>query len=394
MVFHFRGISSIGLGRPPQRAGATFDRHSTRRKRASLFRLLVLSLITGPTLIASVYYGLIASKRYVSEAHFIVRGMSSNRATGIAMLFRSFGISRAVDDANAVQNYMLSRDLARTLETRLPLRKMFSRPEADLFARFPHFWRGDSFERLYDYYLERVSVVQAPSKGITTLRVVAFRPRDAKQIADETLKLAEKLVNSMNARAQADALRSAQAELSLAENRVKNAQRDLTQFRNRELLIDPTKNSSSILETITSLSAELTRAMAQIQEMRTSTSSSPALQSMYARVDALEQRISIERRKLAGNENALSDKIASYDQLTLAYELAQKSLSAAYASLEIARQEARRQQIYIENVVAPNMPDEAEEPQRIRSVATVFVCSFMLAAVIWILGAGAKEHAS
>jgi len=57
-----------------------------------------------------------------------------------------------------------------------------------------------------------------------------------------------------------------------------------------------------------------------------------------------------------------------------------------------ARQEARRQQIYIEKVIEPNLADESTQPQRIRSVAMVFMVSFSLLAVGWILTVGVKEH--
>ena len=159
-----------------------------------------------PTLIASLYYGLIASDRYVSEADFVVRGVSNRRASGLEMFFQTFGIARTVDDANAVQSYIMSRDALRALEKKIDVREIFHGKNADVFSRFPRFWRSDSFESLYDYYLERVTVVQESSKGIAQLRVEAFSPGDAQKIARELLTLGEQLVNRLNTRAQEDEL--------------------------------------------------------------------------------------------------------------------------------------------------------------------------------------------
>ncbi len=362
--------------------------------RAARKRDWLVFLVAAPTLAAIAYFGVLASKRYVSEGDFIVRGMSSRRASGLEMLFRTFGISRAIDDANAVQSYMLSRDAVRALEKRLPLREIFSRREVDRFARFPRFWRDDSFERLFDYYLERVSVTQDSTKGITTLQVIAFQPADAQKIAMELMRLAEEMVNRMNTRAQTDALRAAQADLTLAEERVIKTQMALTAFRNRELLIDPAKNSAGVLETITSLSTEFAHLQAQLQETSRSAPTNPSLQTMQERLDALTSRITVERSKLAGGDSALATKVATYEQLALTRELAEKALAAAHTSLDVARQEARRQQIYIEEIVAPNLPDESTEPQRLRLIAATFVVSFFIAAILWILSAGAREHAS
>ncbi len=356
-------------------------------------QLFMIALVAVPTTLALLYFGIYASKRYESESVFVVRSVSSNRLSGLAMFFQSFGISRAADDTHAVENYMLSRDALRELETLLPMRKIFAREGVDIFATFPYVWSGNSFERFYDYYLDRVSVVQDMTTGLTTLRVIAFKPEDSQAIARALLQLAEKLVNSMNERAQADTVRSATNELSLAEARVLSAQRDLAEFRNKALLIDPKLNSESALQIITALSTEAARAKAAVSDIEATAASSPALRGAKEHVESLQQRISDERAMLAGQKGALSDKIGDFDRLELSYDLAQKNLASSYSSLELARQEARRQQIYVETVVAPNLADGSTEPQRLRAIATVFICSFMVAAVIWILRAGTTEHA-
>jgi len=360
-------------------------------------RHLAMGLLIAPTLLATLYYGLLASDRYVSEADFIVRGISSHRASGLDMLFQTFGISRTVDDTNAVQQYMLSRDAVRALESRLPLRNMFSNRRGDFFARFPYFWRifeRDSFEQLFDYYQDHVSVVQEASKGITVLKVTTFDAAESQRIAQTLLRLGEEIVNRMNERAQGDAVRFAQADVEQAEKRLIKAQLDLTLFRNRELLIDPSKNSVSVLETITSLTTELTHTMALIEETSQTAPGSPALASWRAKVAALQNQIAKERDKIAGREGALAPKVADFERLSLGRELAEKGLSGAIASLEAARQEARRQQIYIEEIVPPNLADESTEPRRLRMIATVIVMTLAIAAILWILTVGAKEHSN
>lgn len=382
----------------PPKCGAPCGRDfpKIRMSGRSLSRMATVTMAV-PTIVAAFYYGLFASDRYVSEASFIVRGMSSHRATGLDILFQTFGISRAVDDTNAVQQYILSRDTVHALERRLPLREMFSNRKGDYFARFPYFWQifqRDSFDRLFDYYLDRVSVVQEPSKGITTLKVVSFDAGDSQRIAQTLLRLAEEIVNRMNERAQSDAVRYARADVELAEKKLIKAQLDLTSFRNKELLIDPSKNSASVLETITNLSTEFTHTVALIEETAKTAPDSPAISVWRAKTVALQNQIAKEREKLAGRDGALASKVADYERLSLARELAEKSLGAASASLEAARQEARRQQIYVEEIVLPNLADESTEPRRLRSVTSVLVLTLSVAAILWVLTVGAKEHSN
>ncbi|MGN8118831.1 capsule biosynthesis protein [Labrys sp. 22185] len=356
-------------------------------------RLLWLAVVIAPTLAAVIYYGLWVTPRYVSEAEFVVRGLSSSRLTGLDALFKTFGIARTVDDTNIVQSYILSRDAVNQLQSDIDIRAIFSDPQADMFSRFPRFWESNSFEGLYAHYAWRVKVIQDTTRGISTVHAEAFRAEDAQRIASQVLTLAERLVNRLNERAQADATRSAEEEVQRAEQRVLNAQMQLTQFRNAATLVDPAKSSSSALDTITALTRDLVQAQAQIQQLQQTSPSTPQIAVLQARIEALKGRIETERGKLAGNDGSLAAKVSTYETLTLNRDLADKSLAAATLSLESVRSEARRQQIYIEKIAQPNLPDEPTEPRRLRLIITVLMTALMSYAVIWILSVGAKEKA-
>jgi capsular polysaccharide transport system permease protein len=58
---------------------------------------------------------------------------------------------------------------------------------------------------------------------------------------------------------------------------------------------------------------------------------------------------------------------------------AERQLAASLAALENARNEAQRQQLYLETLVQPNLPDKAIEPRRLRTVAMVF----LLGLIVW-----------
>ncbi|MBX9926761.1 MAG: capsule biosynthesis protein, partial [Hyphomicrobiaceae bacterium] len=108
----------------------------------------------------------------------------------------------------------------------------------------------------------------------------------------------------------------------------------------------------------------------------------------------LQQQIAGERSKIVGGDQALAQKVSEYERLALKREFADRNLTGSSTALETARQEARRQQIYIETVVTPRAPDEATEPRRLRLVASTFVVGFALFALIWLIIAGSREHAN
>lgn len=358
-----------------------------------LRRILVALFVIAPTLVAALYYGLWAQPRYVSHADFVVRGMQPARAGGLDALLRTFGVARAGDDANIVESYMLSRDAVTAVDKLVPLRKVFSRAEGDMFARFPSFWESDTFEGLYSHYKRRVTVRQNRTRGITQFSVETFRPEDSRRVAVALLAVAEQMVNAMNKRAHDDAVGAAERVVREAEQQVIATQAALLKFRDAAALVDPSKSSSATLDTMTTLTLDLARIQAQIAQKRQQTGASPVLEPMVAHERALRARIEEERRTLAGTPGALAPKVGHYERLTLTRGIAEKSLAAATTSLETAREEARRQQIYIEQLVTPNLSDYAEEPQRLRMIFTVALVCAMGYAVFWILSVGAREHA-
>lgn len=350
-------------------------------------------MVLVPTLVTSLYYGVIAAPRYVSVSQFIVRSVNNTHMGGFDAFFRTFGISRAVDDTNVVENYILSRDAVSALQKQLNLRQIFENKKADFIAAYPPLFFKDSNEQLYRYYISRVSVVQNTTQGIATLKVEAFDAKSSHAIAVALMHLAEGMVNQLNDRAQRDTVKLAAQIRRSSEQKLLKTQADLTLFRNSHALVDPDMNSVADLKTISSLANDLAHTVARMQQSSVISPGSPQNSVLSSKAKALKQAITGERARIAGGKGSLVDKIAEYDQLKLNREIAQKSYESAVTSLESARQEARSKQIYLEEVVRPSLPDVATEPRSLRMIMTVFAFSFGLYAVAWLLTVGVREHA-
>ena len=95
---------------------------------------------------------------------------------------------------------------------------------------------------------------------------------------------------------------------------------------------------------------------------------------------------------MAGSGGSLTNKAATYERLALDRAFADKQLAVALTSLESARSEAQRKQLYLERVVQPNRPDVATEPKRLRSIITIFVLGLVAWGVLTLLAASVREH--
>jgi capsular polysaccharide transport system permease protein len=124
----------------------------------------------------------------------------------------------------------------------------------------------------------------------------------------------------------------------------------------------------------------------------------PALQATRNRIEALERQIAAERMRhtgtTAGSDGAvLARQLANYERLMLEREFADKQLASATASLENARLEAQRQQLFLSRIVEPNLAVYALYPRKLVNVATILVGLTIFYGIGWLLIVGMREHA-
>jgi capsular polysaccharide transport system permease protein len=358
---------------------------------------LFVIIVAVPTVIAAIYYLLIASPMYVSEARFVVHERSEGApALGSVLqsVGQSFGVSfgESATEAFEVQDYMKSRDAVADLSRTDRLRALVARPEGDFWARFPKPFENPSLENLHRAYQRFVTVGYDSQTGISTLRVTAFRPTDAQNLANALLADGEALVNRLNERAMADAVSQAQRQVIEAERLSVDRQTILTNFRNRERMIDPERSAAEDLGLVGKLEAELATMRADRAGLAASAPESPQLPILDRRIAAFAVQLEGERSRIAGQSDSLAPTVGEYEELTLQRDMAVKTLEVAVASLESARIDARRKQLYLEPVVSPNLPDKATRPRRLLNVLTVLLTTFVAYAILSLIIAGLREH--
>jgi capsular polysaccharide transport system permease protein len=372
-------------------------RPRARGRTRQLFRSVNIwfwAIVGLPTLVAGVYYFAIASNLYLSEAKFIVRSPKQVQTSSIGALIQSAGLARAVDDTAVIEDFIMSRDAVRRLEQRNDLRTVFSRPEGDFVTRFPGILMRSDFEALFRRYDHFVSVETDHTSGVTALRIKAYRPEDAQAIAMALLNYAEQLVNELNERARQDTLGTARREVDRAQEQISQIQSQLTAYRVQQNMLDPKSASTGVLELTGQMKAAQAQARQQLGELLKNSPSSPQIPVVQARIASLDKLIAEERAKLTGETNSVAATLTEYERLALGRELAEKALASAFTSLEAARIEAQRQQLYIETIAQPNLADYPLYPKRVVSFGMVLVSCLLAYGIAWLLVISAREHAA
>lgn len=353
---------------------------------------LFLATVVMPTGLAILYFGLVASDVYISESRFVVRSPERQSASPLGQLFKGAGFTRAQDDAYTVQDYILSRDALKALDEELRIKQAYSSRDVDLFNRFGALDRDDSFEAFHRYYQGKATIRLDSASSISTLTVRAFRAEDAHAINKRLIELAETLVNKLNERGRQDLVRFATEDVAAAEKSAKAAALALAAFRSAKGVIDPERQTQIPLQQVAKLQEELLATRSQILQLERIARENPQLAGMRQRAALLEQEIRNETARVTGGERSLAGKAAEFQRLALEKEFADKMLASALSSLEQARSEAQRKQLYIERIVQPSLPDEAAEPKRMRGIGTTLLFGLVLWGVLSILVAGVREH--
>lgn len=345
-----------------------------------------------PTAASVLYFGLLASDIYISESRFVVRSPKKPAVSGVGVLLETAGFSNGGDEMRAAQGFIGSRDALRALEDDGLARRAWGDRSIFLLDRYDPFGLESSFEELFLYYGKQVSVDYDSETGIASMTVNAFSSQDAEAINRRLLEHAEDLVNKLNDRSRADLVRYAEREVSEAQARARTAALALAAYRDQAGVIDPERQAAVQLQMISKLQDELIGARMQLVQLAAAAPDNPQIPLLKLRVTGLRNAIDEQMQNVAGSGSSLSAATAQYQRLQLEREFADHQLSSALATLQDARNEARRQRAYVERISQPSRPDHAMQPRRIRGILTAFIAGLVAWGVFSMLLAGVREH--
>ncbi|MFI3245858.1 MAG: hypothetical protein R3Y10_05140 [Ferrimonas sp.] len=346
-----------------------------------------------PTILAILYYGFIASGLYVVETRFAVKGNEMQQFDLLSGLAGMPAQGGSATDSYIVQEYIHSMDMVRAINQKRALSLVFNHADADWFSAIG---QAPTQEQQLNYWRKRITVSYDPTTTIITLKVRAFSAEDAQQLSQWVMQQSELLVNNLSDIARSDDLTFATQEVTRAEMRVSAARLAMNEFRKTTQDLDPTTTASAKMVLIGELEGQLAKAHTELNAVSSYMNEhAPAVVNLTRRAQALTQQIQYEKQNITGDSHtqlALSGVFAEYEPLLVERTFAEKAYTSALASLEAARIEAARKHRYLAIFVVPTKPDEAIEPQRIKSVITVFMAS-LISWLIGLLGVGiVREH--
>jgi len=363
--------------------------------RKSIFpTLLFLTAVIAPTAIAAVYYGKVASEQFTTESRFIIQS-NSQKASGALGMFSGFtGMAPSVKDSLALEDYILSGDFLAKLSKEIDIKKTYSLPEIDWWAKLPS---DASKEDTLEYWRDLVDISNDSSSGISTLEVTSFNRDTAVEICKKILFLGEIFVNSLSKEARDDAVKQALGDVSDAEQALDEVRQRISLFSSEEKVINPQQRAASEESIVSGLSLNLANKEAELTRL------SSFMQANSMKVKALKSDISSIKKQIKRQQQkwkqtnpqtgkSVTNLVQDNTQLLTELAFAEKLYESAISALRVSKREANQQQRYLEVIVSPQLPDEASKPEVYSSTFTVFLSFFMGWGIFSLLIASVKDH--
>ena len=343
-------------------------------------------------IIMSLYWGVIATNRYVSEANVVLESPQIAAPTMNFQSLLSGGGAGNRADMLLLRDYLLSVDMLRQLQDTLNIREHFSQDSIDRFSRLSS--AQVPTEKLHKYFRKLVSVEFDDYAQVLRIRVQAFDPNMAQQIAELMLSEGERHMNAMGKRLAEEQVRFLEVQVFQLEERLDQTIADLLDYQNVSGLVSPQGTVESISAVVAGLESQLATLSARRTAMLSFQSPrSPEVLRIDSEIKAMNDQIKRERARMAQSSgDALNVLTSEYQALELKAQFARDSYAAALMALESTRIEAARKLKQVSILQSPTFAEYATEPRRLYNITVFGLIALFLALISHMLLLIIKDH--
>lgn len=384
-------MSEPGEVQPPA-SEAPVGATTTRARWASRLRQPYVLAVLLPTLLLALYYLLICTDRYVSEARLIVERDGSAATSPIALGVLSLGGNQSELDVQLVKSFIESRAMLDHLDQTLALRAHYGSADVDWFSRLSP---GASQEAFFEHYLDHISVDFGPAALTLDLSVQGFERDYAQQLASAIAQRAERFVNDIGRGLAREQVAFVKTEVDAANQRLQETSAALRALQDSNRLLSPEVETQSVSAVIAGLQQQLANQRTQMKVLLSYLSSSAAeVVAVRKQITALESQIAQERAKQVrvGPSSSLNQLTLRFQESQLDLQIATDMYQAGLKSLEAAKLDASRKVKHLVMVSPPTRPDASLQPRRFYNVASTFMVLNLLYWVGTLLLAAIRDH--
>ncbi len=359
----------------------------------ALLRRRTISAAVIASLAAALYWGLIASDRYVSEAHVIIQrtDFASGQTMDFASLLGNVGTGSKADQL-LLRDYLRSTDMLKKLDAKLNLRSHYSDAHRDPLSRM---WSKDTpLELFHHHYLSRVSVEFEDYAGILVIRAEAYTPKMAQAIAAMLVKEGEHFMNTLAHGIAQEQVAFFEKQVERMSERAMQARQAVLEFQNKNGLVSPQNTAENLAGIVNSLEAQLTGLQTRRSGMLGYLMpDSPNIVELDLQIAAVTKQIAQEKARLASPDGTpMNRTVEEFQRLKMNATFAQDVYKTSLIALEKGRVEATRMLKKVSVLRHPDEPQLSLEPRRLYNTVVFMLATLLIAGIMHLLAAIIRDH--
>lgn len=340
-----------------------------------------------------LYWGLIASDRYVSEASIEIErtDLMGGASLDFGTLLSGVSAGRNKDQL-LLREYLRSLDMLKKLDEKLDLRGHYSDTSFDLFSRM---WGKDRRQEIFhQHYLSRTSIELDEYSGLLQVKVQAYEPKMAKAIADLLVSEGERYMNELGHAVARDQVAFLEKQVTEMGQRAIVARRELLAFQNAKGMLSPQALAETLQGTLNRLESQLTDLKARRAALLGYLSpEAPGVIEINLQIQAIEKQMEHEQERLTSPKGkTLNVAVEEYQRLEMAAKFAEDVYKTALVALEKGRVESLRTLKKVAVLQSPSLPDYPLEPRRIYNIFAFTLAALLLAGIVHLLAAIIRDH--
>lgn len=334
-----------------------------QRHRLELFIIII------PMIVLALYYTLIATDRYHSEAKLTVQrsGDLTSQIGGISIPFLGALGGGVKEDALQLVEFIYSPELFDKLDKQFALRNELRLKGLDVANHVMPWAAQEDYMALYR---KRVQTSFDDRNGVLTLKVQSHTPERAQAIAQAIIAEAENFTNELSRRVAREQVEFATRELAYAKQRLDESREHLLALQNRTGYVDPLASVEASNRIIAELEGQLAAKEVELKSLTAMLQdNAPQVVALRQGIASLKTQIDSERKKLASMQGSSLNRLAaSYLEQKALVDFHADVYKISLAATEKLRIEAARKVKNLSVIVAPGLPDVAEYPRHALSI--------------------------
>lgn len=340
-----------------------------------------------------LYWTIVASDRYVSEANVIIQRTDLSAGKGVdisAFLPGTSGTNRT--DQLLLRDHLLSVDMLKKLDEALNLRAHYSNWKKDPISRM---WLEDAeLEWFHRHYLSRVSIEYDDYAGVLRIKAQGYDAQTAQAITQLLVMEGERFMNKIAHELAQAQLTFLITEVEQMNRRLIDARRAVLEFQNRKGLVSPQATVESIGAIVAKLEGQRTDIQTQLASLPSKlVPDHPNIVMLKKSLEAVESQLAQEQAKLASTKGqTLNRTVDAFQRLEMEAAFAQDIYKSALVALEQGRMEATRTIKKVSVLQAPSLPEYPMEPRRVYNIVLTLLVGLLIAGTLKLLEDIVLDH--